>query len=54
VLTLAASDLQGYYKLAVQLSTNGTFAGGFKVPQGRTFSPYVDEPICGPNRAYVR
>ena len=53
--TLDVSGLpQGFYKLAVQMATNGNFSGSFAVPQGKTFSPYAAEAICGPNRAYVR
>jgi len=45
---------QNYYRLKVQLITNGTFSGSLPVPEGKSYSPFASEPLCGPNRAYIR
>jgi hypothetical protein len=50
--TLAAP--QDFYRLKVQMTTNNSGAGSFAVPVGQSYSPFASEPICGPNRAYIR
>ena len=49
--TLTAED---FYKLSVQLSTNSSFSGALATPADKAFSSYATDPICGPNRAYVK
>jgi hypothetical protein len=45
---------QNYYRLKVQLTTNGTFSGNLPAATGKSYSPYASEPLCGPNRAYIQ
>ena len=55
IFTLSTTTApQGFYKLAVQITTNGNFPGSFSVPKSKSFSPFASEAICGPNRAYIR
>jgi hypothetical protein len=45
---------QNYYRLKVLMSTNAAFSGSFAIPAGKSYSAYASDPVCGPNRAYVR
>jgi hypothetical protein len=45
---------RNFYRLKVQMTTNSSFSGGLPVPPGRTYSPFASDPLCGPNRAYIR
>jgi len=55
VFTLALSNApQNFYRLKVQMSTNTSFSGSLAVPAGKSYSPFASDPLCGPNRAYVR
>lgn len=53
VFSLALTNsLRGFYRLQVQLTTNSQ--PNTPIPIAKRFSPYASDPICGPNRAYVR
>jgi hypothetical protein len=55
VFTLPLSNApQNFYRLKVQMSTNNSFSGSFAVPAGKSYSPFASDPLCGPNRAYIR
>jgi hypothetical protein len=41
-----------FYRLQVRMTTNSSF--GAALPVLKSFSPFTSDPICGPNRAYVR
>jgi hypothetical protein len=43
---------RGFYRLKVELGNNTT--NGFALPASKSISSYASDPICGPNRAYVR
>jgi hypothetical protein len=47
------NSVRGYYRLQVQPSTNSQ-PGLAPIRVSRTWSPYASDPICGPNRAYLR
>jgi hypothetical protein len=54
VFTLSVTNSpRSFYRLKVQ-PTNGAFLAIMAIPKTKSFSPYASEPICGPNRAYVR
>ena len=50
----ATNAPQNFYRLKVELSTNPVFGGSLAVPPGKSYSPFASEPMCGPNRAYIR
>jgi len=43
---------KNFYRLQVRMSTNSSFSA--TIPVLKSFSPFASDPICGPNRAYVR
>jgi hypothetical protein len=43
---------RNFYRLQVRMSTNSSFSA--TIPVLKSFSPFASDPICGPNRAYVR
>jgi hypothetical protein len=45
---------QSFYRLKIAMSTNAAFSGSLTIPQGKSLSSYASDPICGPNRAYVK
>ncbi len=54
IFTLPISNAsQGFYRLAVQLTTNGIFAGKFVLSKGASNSGF-SEAACGVNRIYVK
>jgi hypothetical protein len=48
------NNSQSFYRLKITMSTNGAFSGSLPIPPGKSFSSYASDPICGPNRAYIR
>ena len=45
--------VRSWYRLNVQL-LEGAGLTGLAIPVTKSYSPYASDPICGPNRAYVR
>jgi hypothetical protein len=43
---------RNFYRLQVRMTTSNSF--GAAIPVLKSFSPFASDPICGPNRAYVR
>ncbi len=44
---------RSFYRLKAEL-TSGASTNSFALPATKSYSPYASDPICGPNRAYVR
>ena len=44
---------RGFYRLKVQL-TNDSSTASFVLPSVKSYSPFASDPICGPNRAYIK
>jgi hypothetical protein len=44
---------RSFYRLSVTITNTGA-AASFALRPTKTYSPYASDPICGPNRAYVR
>jgi hypothetical protein len=47
------NSVRSWYRLNVQLF-EGAGLTGLAIPVTKSYSPYASDPICGPNRAYVR
>lgn len=53
--SITAGAEADYYKLSVQLTAGGgAFSGALATPADKAFSPFATDPVCGPNRAYVK
>jgi hypothetical protein len=44
---------RGFYRLKVLL-TNDSSTASFVLPSVKSYSPFASDPICGPNRAYIK
>lgn len=45
---------QSFYRLKIMTGTNAAFSGSLVIPAGKSISSFASDPICGPNRAYVK
>ncbi|MDB6027799.1 MAG: glycoside hydrolase family 5, partial [Verrucomicrobiales bacterium] len=61
VFSLSITNVaQDFYRLAVQINPGGvargvsTYSGSVTLSAEAALSPYATDPVCGPNRAYVR
>ena len=43
-----------FFRVKVSMTTNAMFPGSLAVSKSKSYSPLASDPICGPNRAYVR
>jgi hypothetical protein len=54
IYTLSLTNTGGsLYRLNIQ-AINGAAKSALVIPVTKSFSPYASDPICGPNRAYVK
>jgi hypothetical protein len=45
---------RNFYRLQVEMTAGSTMPAKLAAPPTKSYSPYPSDPICGPNRAYVR
>ncbi len=45
---------RNFYRLQVEMTAGSTMSAKLAAPSTKSYSPYASDPICGPNRAYVR
>jgi hypothetical protein len=45
---------RNFYRLQVELTSGSAIPAKLAAPSTKSLSPYASDPICGPNRAYVR